>query len=82
MAAGAQDHGFSNAAAVLHGINDLRFEDFPLAPKPGEGMVRVEMKAVGICGSGMCLPFTRQRRSALKSYFLFSVLQPARIMYS
>ena len=47
--AGAE-HGFKNAAAVLHGIDDLRFEDFPLAPKPGEGMVRVEMKAVGICG--------------------------------
>ena len=49
--AAAQNHGFSNAAAVLHGIDDLRFEDFPLAPKPGEGMVRIEMKAVGICGS-------------------------------
>lgn len=40
-----------NPAAVLHGINDLRYEDFPIAAHPGEGMVRVEMKAVGICGS-------------------------------
>ena len=44
-----------NPAAVLHGINDLRYEDFPIAAHPGEGMVRVEMKAVGICGSDVSL---------------------------
>lgn len=47
----AAPHGFSNAAAVLHGINDLRFEDFPLSPKPAESMVRIQINAVGICGS-------------------------------
>ena len=46
----------SNPAAVLHGINDLRYEDFPIAAHPGEGMVRVEMKAVGICGSDVSGP--------------------------
>jgi L-iditol 2-dehydrogenase len=37
-------------AWVLHGINDLRFEDRPL-PVPGEDEVLVKVKAAGICGS-------------------------------
>lgn len=40
-----------NFAAVLHGINDMRFEEFPLASTLKEGQVRIEIKAVGICGS-------------------------------
>lgn len=40
-----------NYAAVLHGINDMRFEEFPLASTLKEGSVRIEIKAVGICGS-------------------------------
>jgi L-iditol 2-dehydrogenase len=38
-------------AAVLHGVNDLRVEDSDLPEEPGPGMVRVQIKAVGICGS-------------------------------
>ncbi len=40
-----------NYAAVLHGINDMRYEEFPLASTLKEGTVRIEVKAVGICGS-------------------------------
>ncbi len=40
-----------NPAAIMHGINDLRFEDFPLAANVAYGLVRVQMKSVGICGS-------------------------------
>lgn len=40
-----------NIAAVLHGIDDLRVEPFPLSEAPGKGCVRVAIKAVGICGS-------------------------------
>lgn len=43
---------FSNAAAVLHGINDLRFEEAPPLPAMvAPGAVRVGIKAVGICRS-------------------------------
>ena len=37
-------------AHILHGINDLRFEDAP-RPIPNVGEVLVKVKAVGICGS-------------------------------
>ena len=40
-----------NSAAVLHGVNDMRFEEFPLPERVPSGNVRIEMKAVGICGS-------------------------------
>jgi len=36
---------------VLHGVNDMRYEEFPLASTLKEGTVRIEVKAVGICGS-------------------------------
>lgn len=43
---------FSNAAAVLHGINDLRYEEAPPLPDTvAPGAVRVAIKAVGICRS-------------------------------
>ena len=38
-------------AAVLHGVNDLRFEDVAMPERVADGSCRVEMKAVGICGS-------------------------------
>ncbi len=42
----------SNAAAVLHGINDLRFEEAPPLPQTvAPGAVRVGIKSVGICRS-------------------------------
>ncbi len=37
-------------AWVLHGINDIRFEDVPI-PKPGPGEVLMRVRAAGICGS-------------------------------
>ncbi|KAK9843226.1 hypothetical protein WJX74_008897 [Apatococcus lobatus] len=40
-----------SSAAVLHGVNDLRFEDVSMPERVAEGSCRVEMKAVGICGS-------------------------------
>ena len=40
-----------NPAAVLHGIDDIRFQDMPLPDQVADGHVRVQMRAVGICGS-------------------------------
>lgn len=41
---------FSNAAAVLHGINDLRYQQAPPLPSSvAAGDVRVAIRAVGIC---------------------------------
>ena len=45
------DTAWRNPAAVLHGVNDLRFEDVPMPDRLSDGYVRIEMKAVGICGS-------------------------------
>lgn len=42
---------WSNPAAVLHGIDDLRFEDFPVPAQVSDHSVRVQMRSVGICGS-------------------------------
>jgi L-iditol 2-dehydrogenase len=39
-----------NAAAVLHGVHDLRIESRPM-PSPGPHEVVVEVRSVGICGS-------------------------------
>lgn len=39
-----------NFAAVLHGANDLRFEQAPDLGLIREKHVRVQIKAVGICG--------------------------------
>ena len=47
----AEEPRFDNPAAVLYGIEDLRYENFPLPDKPAEGCVRVDIKSVGICGS-------------------------------
>lgn len=38
-------------AAVLHGILDLRLEDWDLPEEPPPGSARIRMKSVGICGS-------------------------------
>jgi len=37
-------------AAVLHGVEDLRYEEIP-TPKAGPGEVVIHVKATGICGS-------------------------------
>ena len=42
---------WQNPAAVLHGIDDIRFQDMPLPDEVADGHVRVQMRAVGICGS-------------------------------
>ncbi len=39
-------------ACVLYAAKDLRMEDRPV-PEPGEGMVRLKMGGVGICGSDL-----------------------------
>ncbi|EFN56178.1 hypothetical protein CHLNCDRAFT_30796 [Chlorella variabilis] len=43
--------GSENIAAVLHGVDDLRVQPWPLTGEPPDGCVRVAIKAVGICGS-------------------------------
>lgn len=45
----------ANYAAMLHGQNDLRFEPAPQLGKLESGKVRVQVKAVGICGSDVQL---------------------------
>ena len=42
---------WKNPAALLYGINDLRFEDLPFTAELPSNYVRVRMRAVGICGS-------------------------------
>ncbi|MCL2362503.1 MAG: galactitol-1-phosphate 5-dehydrogenase [Defluviitaleaceae bacterium] len=37
-------------AAVLHGNNDIRYEDYPI-PEVKPGTVKIRIKATGICGS-------------------------------
>ncbi|MDL2233723.1 galactitol-1-phosphate 5-dehydrogenase [Ruminococcaceae bacterium OttesenSCG-928-L11] len=37
-------------AAVLHGNEDIRYEEFP-TPETGPGMLKVRVRATGICGS-------------------------------
>ena len=37
-------------AAVLHGNEDIRYEDWP-EPRVAPGMVKVRVRATGICGS-------------------------------
>ena len=54
-----------NPAAVLHGINDLRVEDFPLPEQIASGSVRVQMRSVGICGSDV--HFLKKVRSAVST---------------
>lgn len=45
----------ANYAAMLHGQNDLRFEPAPQLGKLDFGKVRIQVKAVGICGSDVQL---------------------------
>ncbi len=44
-------NSWRNPAVVLHGAGDLRFEDLPMADEVAPNHVRVQMRAVGICGS-------------------------------
>jgi L-iditol 2-dehydrogenase len=41
----------ANVAAVLHGVGDLRLQEWPMPPAPGAGEVLVRIANVGICGS-------------------------------
>lgn len=40
-------------AVRLHGARDLRLEDVPEPPAPGQGEVLIKVTAVGICGSDL-----------------------------
>ena len=51
MYCSAAEAELRNPAAVLYGPNDLRFEEHDLAEEIAPGHVRVQMRAVGICGS-------------------------------
>ena len=39
-------------AAVLYGNEDIRYDDYP-TPEAGPGMVKIWIRATGICGSDM-----------------------------
>lgn len=41
----------NNNAAILYGIEDLRYENFPLPARVPEGCVRIKIVSTGICGS-------------------------------
>ena len=43
--------GLENPAAVLYSANDLRYEHHHIPTDIPPGHVRVQMRAVGICGS-------------------------------
>lgn len=45
-------------AYVLHGVNDLRYEDVPI-PECPKGWVTVQVKAAGICSSDIARVFTK-----------------------
>ena len=45
-------------ACVLHGINDLRYEDVE-TPRPREGEVLLKIRASGICGSDIARVFSK-----------------------
>ena len=45
-------------AAVLHAVNDLRYEDVPM-PEVKEGEVLLKVKAAGVCGSDIPRIFTK-----------------------
>lgn len=45
-------------AYVLHGVNDLRYEDVPI-PECPKGWVIVQVKAAGICSSDIARVFTK-----------------------
>lgn len=51
MCAVDETAAFTNPAAVLYGVNDMRFEDHALPDVIPPGHVRVKIKALGICGS-------------------------------
>jgi len=55
------DPGVSNYAAVLHGANDMRFEKAPVLGTIKPDQVRINIKAVGICGTDVHL-FHQARR--------------------
>jgi L-iditol 2-dehydrogenase len=40
-------------AIRLHGAKDLRLDDIPKTPPPGEGQVRLKISSVGVCGSDL-----------------------------
>ena len=61
-----------NPAAVLHGVDDLRFENFPLPSQLQPGAVRVQMKSVGICGSDVA--FLKKVRRDLCTIHLDTLL--------
>ncbi len=48
---GGNDQGVSNYAAVLHGANDMRFENAPVLRTVKPDQVRIQVEAVGICGT-------------------------------
>ena len=43
--------GVNNPAAVLYSANDMRYENHHIPAEIPPGHVRVQMRAVGICGS-------------------------------
>ena len=55
------DQRVSNYAAVLHAADDMRFEEAPVLGMIKPDHVRIQVKAVGICGTDVHL-FHQARR--------------------
>ncbi len=51
-------------ALVLHGKEDLRFEERPV-PVPGPGTVLLEVRSVGVCGSDKHFYFEGRASSSI-----------------
>jgi len=47
----AETNSIDNQSAVLHNIDDLRIEQWPMPDKPGSNEVLLRTHCVGICGS-------------------------------
>lgn len=64
-----------NFAAILHGKNDLRFESAPDLGDLQAGMVRVQVKAMSICGSDVHL--LKEVRQCSTAYILTAMYHGA-----
>lgn len=51
QSAAEEEAVLKNPAAILYGADDLRYMDHPLPDVIAPGHVRIQMRAVGICGS-------------------------------
>ena len=70
-----------NPAAVLYSANDMRYENHHISADIPPGHVRVQMRAVGICGSDVHY-FKKVQPSCLLRLLLMQMQHIFRLMYS